>query len=125
MAWPLVLGMGWYCCAGQVQAQSVIYDAHPDNDTWFTECSGWRWAAGMSEGLPWTVCNVVIGAARHWARGVLPWNLTLDENHDPHLGGCKDCHDVVTIDSRSGAVKRNLEYDALPRASVVTLVWRS
>jgi len=48
---------------------------------------------------------------------VLFWNLALDENDGPHLGGCKDCRGVVTIDSRSGAVTRNVEYYALAHAS--------
>ena len=53
--------------------------------------------------------NLVIGATRHWARGVLLWNLALDENFGPHLGGCGNCRGVVTIDSRTGAVTRNPE----------------
>jgi glucosylceramidase len=63
------------------------------------------------------VRNLVIGATRGWARGVLLWNLALDEHHGPHLGGCKDCRGVVTIDSQTGAVTRNLEYYALAHAS--------
>ena len=45
------------------------------------------------------------------------WNLALDENDGPHLGGCNDCRGVVTIDSKTGAVTRNLEYYALGHAS--------
>jgi glucosylceramidase len=48
---------------------------------------------------------------------VLLWNLALDENHGPHLGGCGDCRGVVTIDSKSGGVTRNVEYYALAHAS--------
>jgi len=59
----------------------------------------------------------VIGAPRNWARGVLLWNLALDEKHGPHKGGCGDCRGVVTIDSRTGAVTRNPEYYALAHAS--------
>jgi len=112
-----VAGTGWHCYAGQVQAQSVVHDAHPDKDTWLTECSGGQWAPGWPESLPWMARHLVIGATRHWARGVLLWNLALDENHGPHLGGCKDCRGVVTIDPRTGAVTRNLEYYALAHAS--------
>ena len=61
--------------------------------------------------------TIVIGTTRGWARGVLLWNLALDQNHGPHLGGCKDCRGVVTIDSATGAVTRNLEYYALAHAS--------
>lgn len=112
-----IAGVGWHCYAGTVAAQSVVHDAHPDKDTWFTECSGGEWKPEWSETLPWMARNVLIGATRNWARGVLMWNLALDEQHGPRIGGCPDCRGVVTIDSRSGAVTRNIEYYVLAHAS--------
>lgn len=112
-----VSGVGWHCYAGDVAAQSVVHAAHPDKDTWFTECSGGQWKPHWPETLPWMARHIVIGATRHWARGVLMWNLALDERHGPRKGGCPDCRGVVTIDSRTGAVTRNLEYYALAHAS--------
>jgi glucosylceramidase len=114
---PFISGVAWHCYAGQVSAQSKVHDAYPDKDSWFTECSGGEWKPHWPETLPWMMRNVVIGATRNWARGVLMWNLALDEQHGPHLGGCKDCRGVVTIDSNTGAVTRNLEYYALAHAS--------
>lgn len=112
-----VSGVGWHCYAGDVAVQSRVRDAFPDKDTWFTECSGGEWKPHWPETLPWMARNIVIGSTRHWARGVQMWNLALDENHGPKLGGCPDCRGVVTIDSRTGAVTRNLEYYALAHAS--------
>lgn len=114
-----IAGVGWHCYVDEkyIVNQSVVHDAHPDKDTWHTECSGGEWKPVWAERLPWTVRNLVIGATRHWARGVLMWNLALDESHGPHLGGCKDCRGVVTIDSRTGDVTRNLEFYALAHAS--------
>lgn len=112
-----IAGVGWHCYGGQVQAQSRVREAHPDKDVWLTECSGGAWAPDWAKSLPWMVNQLVIGSTRHWARGVLLWNLALDERHGPHLGGCKDCRGVVTIDSRTGTVTRNLEYYALAHAS--------
>lgn len=112
-----VSGVAWHCYAGDVAAQSLVRDAHPDKDVYFTECSGGGWAPDFGDNLAWTTKNLVIGATRHWARGVLLWNLALDENHGPHLGGCGNCRGVVTIDSRTGAVTRNEEYYALAHAS--------
>jgi glucosylceramidase len=48
---------------------------------------------------------------------VLLWNIALDENYGPHLGGCKDCRGVVTIHSKTGEVTRNFDYYALAHAS--------
>jgi len=112
-----VSGVGWHCYAGDVQAQTVVHEAHPDKDTWFTECSGGEWAPEWHKTLPWMMKNLVIGSTRGWAKGVLMWNLALDENYGPHLGGCKDCRGVVTINSKTGAVTRNIEYYALGHAS--------
>ncbi len=58
-----------------------------------------------------------LDGARGWARGVLLWNLALDETSGPHTGGCGNCRGVVTINSTSGAVTRNEEYYALAHAS--------
>ncbi|HEY8832882.1 MAG TPA: glycoside hydrolase family 30 beta sandwich domain-containing protein [Gemmatimonadaceae bacterium] len=45
------------------------------------------------------------------------WNLALDENAGPHLGGCANCRGVITINSANGFVTRNVEYYALAHAS--------
>jgi glucosylceramidase len=112
-----VAGVAWHCYGGDVAAQSKVRDAHPDKDTFFTECSGGAWAPRFGDNLAWTVRNLIIGATRNWARGVLMWNLALDETHGPHTGGCGDCRGVVTISSTDGAVTRNEEYYAFAHAS--------
>jgi glucosylceramidase len=110
-------GVAWHCYGGEVSAQSAVHDAYPEIDAYFTECSGGGWAPNFGDNLKWFTSTLIIGSTRHWARGVLLWNLALDENHGPHLGGCGDCRGVVTIDSRTGAVTRNEEYYALGHAS--------
>ncbi|HWQ88085.1 glycoside hydrolase family 30 protein [Brevundimonas sp.] len=112
-----VAGVAWHCYGGEVAAQSQVRDVHPDKDVFFTECSGGNWAADFSDSFSWTMKALIIGATDHWARGVLMWNLALDENHGPHAGGCGDCRGVVTIDSRTGAIERNQEYYAFGHAS--------
>jgi glucosylceramidase len=113
----VVSGVAWHCYGGEVTAQSVVHDAHPDKETWFTECAGGEWAPKWGDNLLWNARTLIVGATRHWARGVMYWNLALDENHGPHLGGCGDCRGVVTIDSRTGVVRRNVEYFVLAHAS--------
>lgn len=117
LARRFVSGVAWHCYAGDVSAQSRVHEAHPDTDTWFTECSGGAWAPNFGDNLRWNVRTLVIGTTRHWARGVMLWNLALDERHGPHAGGCNDCRGVVTINAATGAVTRNEEYYALAHAS--------
>ncbi|WBS02616.1 glycosyl hydrolase [Pseudoduganella sp. SL102] len=112
-----VAGVAWHCYGGDVRVQAALHDTWPDKETWFTECSGGGWAPDWSNNLMYFTRTLVIGTTRGWARGVLLWNLALDENGGPHLGGCGNCRGVVTIDSRTGEVTRNVEYYALAHAS--------
>lgn len=114
---PFVAGVAWHCYGGDVSAQSQVRDVWPDRDVFFTECSGGEWAPGFAESFIWTMKTLIIGSVEHWARGVLMWNLALDENYGPHAGGCGNCRGVVKIDSRTGAIERNQEYYAFAHAS--------
>ena len=110
-------GVAWHCYGGEVGAQSIVKQVHPDVDQYFTECSGGTWSPDYAQNLRWFAGTLVMGTTRHWARGVLLWNLALDEHHGPHAGGCGTCRGVVTIDSTTGAVTRNIEYYVLGHAS--------
>jgi len=106
-----VAGSAWHCYAGTPDAQAWVHEAHPDKDIYFTECTGdWGISKGFAEDLVWGFQNVAIGATRNWAKTILYWNLALDENHGPHIGGCDNCRGVVTIHQNSGAVDYEVEY---------------
>lgn len=111
-----VSAIAWHCYGGNVAAQSAVREVYPDKDVYMTECSSGDWEPVRSGGLP-LQARTLIDATRHWARGVLFWNLALDENHGPHAGGCDTCRGVVTIDSHTGAVSRTNDYYALAHAS--------
>lgn len=110
-------GVAWHCYGGEVAAQSLVHDLHPDKETWFTECSGGGWSGNWERAFGWTVSRLVIGAPRNWARGVVMWNLVLDESSGPHLGGCGNCRGLVTLDKGSGKLTREPEYYAFAHAS--------
>jgi glucosylceramidase len=109
--------VAWHCYGGKPDVQSTVHDAHPGKDVYLTECSGGDWAPGWAKQLQFFTGTLLIDGTRNWARGVLFWNLALDENKGPHLGGCGTCRGVVTIDSRTGAVTRNPEWYALAHVS--------
>ena len=108
-----VAGIAWHCYGGEIDAQSLVHTAHPGFSALMTECSGGEWAPSWAEGLRWFGGTLLIEEGRNWGSGTILWNLALDERHGPHLGGCDDCRGVVTIDSTSGAVTRNVEYYSL------------
>jgi glucosylceramidase len=110
-------GVAWHCYAGDVGVQESVHAAYPAKDAYFTECSGGGWAPVYADNLKFFVGKLIIGSTRGWARGVALWNLALDESGGPHLGGCGNCRGVITINSVTGAVTRNVEYYALAHAS--------
>jgi glucosylceramidase len=111
-----VSGSAFHCYAGNVSAQSTVHATHPDKQIMLSECSG-TVGSSFAGDLRWGLQNLFIGGARHWATDVLLWNLALDENSGPRIGGCERCRGVVTIDQQTGAVTYNVEYYALGHAS--------
>ncbi|MBU6267554.1 MAG: hypothetical protein KGN34_08435 [Sphingomonadales bacterium] len=112
-----VSGVAWHCYAGDVVAQAPVSAAYPGKDAFVTECSGGEWMPGWGKPLGWMIDNLMIGATRNGSRGTLLWNLALDQNHGPHSGGCRDCRGIVTVDSGTGAITRNVEYYVLGHAA--------
>lgn len=109
-------GIAIHCYGGDVSAQSELHRRFPDKDIWLTECSGGEWQKGKL--FPQQV-GLVIGATRNWARSVVLWNLALNQDHRPFLGGCTTCRGVITVnDSATPAVVTpTVDFTALAHAS--------
>jgi glucosylceramidase len=90
-----IAGTATHCYGGNPAAQTELHDHFPTKDIWLTECSGGDWQKGN---LLVAQTSLIIQTTRNWGRSVVLWNLALDQNHSPHLGGCTDCRGVVTID---------------------------
>ncbi|MFC4527781.1 glycosyl hydrolase [Dyella halodurans] len=114
-------GVAWHCYEGSPYAEGRVHRAFTAKDAYITECSGGDWASSVNGELLWFSRDLLIAGIRQWARGVVYWNLALDENHGPHFGGCAACKGVITIDSHTGAVSRNDEYYALAHFSKFVL----
>ena len=110
-------GVAWHCYGGNPGAQSQVRKLYPGIDVYMTECSGGDWEPVRSGGLNLQVQQLIIATTRNWARGVLFWNLALDQDGGPHVGGCGNCRGVVSIDAQTGAVTRTDDYYALAHAS--------
>ncbi|MEO8777669.1 MAG: glycoside hydrolase family 30 beta sandwich domain-containing protein [Rhodanobacter sp.] len=110
-------GIAWHCYSGAPSAQTELHVAYPRKDTYITECSGGDWESSRNGELLWFARDLLLGGLRNWARGVVYWNLALDEQHGPHFGGCGNCKGIVTIDAQTGKVSRNDEYYAFAHFS--------
>jgi glucosylceramidase len=88
-------GIAIHCYGGSPTAQTELHNRFPDMDIWLTECSGGEWQKGR---LLEEQVRLIISTTRNWAKSVILWNLALNQNHEPFLGGCRTCRAVVTID---------------------------
>ncbi|WP_336772420.1 S-layer homology domain-containing protein [Paenibacillus sp. MMO-58] len=116
-----IAGSAFHGYSGNVTAQSLVHDQHPDKDIYFTESSGGEFAPDFAGNVQWDTQNLIIGATRNWARTSLKWNIALDENHGPYVGGCSDCRGIVTVNSGTDEVKYNEEFYAFGQASKFVL----
>ena len=109
-------GTAVHCYGGSVTAQSELHSRFPEKGLWLTECSGGDWQKGK---LLDSQVRLIIEAIRNWAKSVVLWNLALDQDHQPHLGGCGDCRGVVKIDRTVSPPKitPTVDFTALAHAS--------
>jgi glucosylceramidase len=118
-AYQYIAGSAFHGYAGNVSAMSAVHNAHPEKGLYFTEISGGEWATNFSDNLQWNMANIFIGSTKNWSKTVLLWNLALDENHGPTNNGCQDCRGVVTVNSSTGSVTKNVEYYSIGHFSKI------
>lgn len=116
-AYEYIDGSAFHGYAGNVESQSLVHDQFPEKGIYFTESSGGEFAPNFADNLAWDVQNLIIGATRNWAKTSLKWNLALDEENGPFVGGCEDCRGVTTIDKTTEEITYNEEYYSFGHAS--------
>ena len=109
-----IAGTAFHCYYGDPSAQTALHNQYPDKGIWFTECSGSHGvddppAKTFRDTLTWHARNITLGVTRNWAKTTVNWNIALDENGGPHLGGCATCTGLVTTHP-DGTVTTNAEY---------------
>ncbi|PFG20660.1 glycoside hydrolase family 30 protein [Serinibacter salmoneus] len=113
-------GIAFHCYYGDPSAMTDFHADHPGEDLWVTECSGSH-APGDSDAkafhdtFTWQTRMLTVGSMRNWASGVVGWNIALDADHGPYLGGCGTCTGFLTIEGMT--VTPNAEYYAFAHLS--------
>ncbi|NLV56937.1 MAG: glycosyl hydrolase [Acidimicrobiales bacterium] len=111
-SYPLA-GTALHCYGGDhVATNEAIHAAAPDLQIWHTECSGGDWN-GTREAAFGSLVRFSLNELNHWSNASIFWNLALDPDHGPHLGGCDTCRGVVTIDPVTGTWVNEVEFDVL------------
>jgi len=108
-------GAAFHLYAGPIDTLSMLHDAFPAKNLYFTE--EWVGAPGdLPVDFKWHTKNVIIGTMRNWCKNALEWNLAANSQWQPHTpGGCTECLGAVTIDGNN--VKRNPAYYIIAQAS--------
>jgi len=109
-------GIAIHCYGGSVTAQNELHERFPAKEIWSTECSGGDWQKGN---LLEQQERLIIDSMRTWSKAVILWNLALDHNHEPFLGGCTTCRGVMTVkhDVTPAQAIPTVDYTALGHAS--------
>lgn len=110
-----VAGVAYHCYEspeGAYSVQSDFQSAYPNEEIHFTECSGGAWATDQASNLKWELRNNIIGPLRNHARSSLYWNIALDQNHGPRVGGCTNCRGMITVNTSTGSYTKNEDYYA-------------
>ncbi|CAL5983885.1 6-beta-glucosidase [Hexamita inflata] len=117
-AFDLVVGTAWHHYAGYPKVMSEVKAKYPQKDHWITEASSWKNA--NSEATLEMVAIELIDVMRNHARSYIKWGLAIDQNGQPHTGGCPDCIGIVTVNGsvpENIVVQKTFDYYALGQAS--------
>lgn len=107
-----VYGSAWHAYGGSVTELEHVHSAFPDKAILFTEASIGSWNYTFEGDLIWSMREFGLGTLNRNGRGVIVWNLMLDDRNGPNRpGGCTTCFGAVTIQSN------NYSYANLDRKS--------
>jgi len=113
---PLIAGTAWHGYAGTPGAQQTVQNQFPTLGTWETEHSGGTWQTDQFT----TDFLEITQVMRNVAKSFVKWSLALDQTLGPNLtelntglGGCATCTPIVTVNSTTGAVTKDVEFYTL------------
>ncbi len=116
-------GAAYHNYGGDKDELTVVHNAAPGMDLVFTETSIGTWNNGqdLSKRLDDDMKEVALGTVNRWCKGVIVWNLMLDEDRGPYRpGGCSTCFGAVDINRDYTKITRNSHYYIIAHmASVV------
>lgn len=119
----LVAGTAWHGYGGTPGAQQTVQNMFLTKGNWETEHSGGTWVTDQFTSDFVKITQVMRNAGKAYVK----WSLALDEKLGPDLtqmglgGGCNTCTPIVTVNSQTGAVTKDIEYYTLGQYSKYVL----
>jgi glucosylceramidase len=123
LASPLVAGTAWHGYGGAPGAQQIVQNMFPTMGAWETEHSGGTWQSDQFSTDFLEITQVMRNASKSFVK----WSLALDQTLGPNLtqdaglGGCATCTPIVTVNTATGAVTKEVEYYTLGHYSKYVL----
>ena len=99
-------GIAWHCYDNNSDPtmMSAIHNQYSGIDQYETECSS---DTNPTDIIPYTTAEMALLATQNWAKGAVLWNVALDANNGPHLGGCMICVPIVRVNPSSYTLLNN------------------
>jgi glucosylceramidase len=112
-----VNGSGFHHYNGEMSAMSILHNAYPDKNLYFTEQMVVEDPGSPTIDIAAQVKRLIIGSTTNWSKNTILWNLAADPLNKPHTddGGCPMCQGAVTIDGNK--VSKNIAYYVVAHAS--------
>lgn len=116
-------GVSFHCYAGSVSDQQTFYNAYPNKNIYFTECTG-EFGSDWWSDIKWYMDNIFIGSPNYYSQSGAMWNLALNGLGEPKLPGTDSCgtpcRPIVTVNS-NGTYNYNQEFYSAAQASKAIL----
>jgi glucosylceramidase len=91
-------GTAFHAYGGDKSEIDYVKEKYPDKEIYFSEISIGEWSYSFESDLMWNMREVGIGTINKGSKGVLVWNLMLDDKHGPYRPkGCSNCFGAVDI----------------------------
>lgn len=118
-----ITGAAFHNYGGNRDELNNVHRANPDKDLLFTETSIGTWNSGrdLTTRLMEDMREVALGTVNNWCKGVIVWNLMLDNDRGPNReGGCQTCYGAVDINNSDyKTITRNSHYYIVAHLSSV------
>lgn len=112
---------GYYGGADELKfAFETILESYPNQELYFTEVTAHDGSVDFASNISYAMQNVISPTFNNRGKMVLYWNLVLNENNGPVLGGGDDSHGLFRIANDDSWFTKSAEYYALTHVSKFT-----